>query len=377
MRLTFKPEELEKYSSLHRLWQGIPSIEVTEKGRIFSVFYSGGITEAIGNYVVLLISDDNAETFSEPVAVAYWEDHRCFDSELWIDPRGRLWWTWSTFPDEALYAAVCDDPDAETLSWSEPFIIGQDVMMNKPTVTKDGRWLFPVAEWRLERRFVFDPKRDYTEEGGSFVYESTDEGKTFTRLGSPDVKERFFDEHILLELSDGTIRNFVRTKYGIGAADSKDGGRTWGEDFDSGYGGPNSRFHVRRLKSGRVLLINHWNFQDRNNLFAMLSEDDGKTFPYKMILDGRDNVSYPDAKELSDGRIYLTYDRERGACYHGETMEESMREAREILVSCITEEDIIAGKLVSESSFLKKTVSKLGAYIGGDAIVDEREAAKK
>ena len=47
--LKTNPEELVHYSSDHRVWQGIPSIEITKKGRIFITFYSGGVTEQIGN----------------------------------------------------------------------------------------------------------------------------------------------------------------------------------------------------------------------------------------------------------------------------------------------------------------------------------------
>ena len=32
-------KELEKYTTDKRFWQGIPGIEVTKKGRIFSTFY--------------------------------------------------------------------------------------------------------------------------------------------------------------------------------------------------------------------------------------------------------------------------------------------------------------------------------------------------
>jgi hypothetical protein len=45
--------QLKKYGTAYRLWQGIPGIEVTRKGRIFLTFYSGGTKEEIGNYVVL------------------------------------------------------------------------------------------------------------------------------------------------------------------------------------------------------------------------------------------------------------------------------------------------------------------------------------
>ena len=98
----------------------------------------------------------------------------------------------------------------------------------------------------------------------------------------------------------------------------------------------------------------------------MLSEDDGKTWKYKLLLDGRDNVSYPDAKEVDDGYIYITYDRERGA-FLG-SYEDVYKNAREILVSKITEEDIIAGELVSEKSYLKKVASKLDKYVLDDEV---------
>lgn len=82
-----------------RLWQGIPSIECTEKGRLFSAFYSGGTTEQLGNYCVLLKSDDGGDTWSEPIAAAdAGGSYRCYDPCLWIDPLGRLWFIWAVMP---------------------------------------------------------------------------------------------------------------------------------------------------------------------------------------------------------------------------------------------------------------------------------------
>ena len=184
----------------------------------------------------------------------------------------------------------------------------------------------------------------------------------FEQRGTADVKERSFDEHMFLEMQDGALRVFVRTKYGIGAADSYDGGVHFGEDFDTGYKGPNSRFHIRRLPSGRVLLINHYDYCGRNNLTAMLSEDDGKTFPYRLLLDERSNVSYPDAAIDAEGRIHITYDRERGA--NLKSPEEVMGCAREILTACISEEDILKGALVNSDSYLKHVAFKLTDYEG-------------
>ena len=53
--------------------------------------------------------------------------------------------------------------------------------------------------------------------------------------------------------------------------------------------------------------------------------------PTPLLLDERNEVSYPDAKEADDGFIYVTYDHERVT-------------EREILMARFTEEDIIKGK---------------------------------
>lgn len=351
-------KELKKYTTEHRIWQGIPGIEVTKNGRIFACFYSGGIKETFGNFVILVKSDDGVN-FSEPIAIAKAQNARCYDPCIWIDPLGRLWLIWSVMPGHGVYATICTDPDAEELRWGEEFRIGSDVMMNKPTVLSSGEWLFPLAVWDNGIR-VLAEEFDTKQERGSFVYQSTDNGETFQKLGAADVPERDFDEHMLLELQDCRLAMYVRTKYGIGMSYSTDKGHTWSAGTDSGLGGPNSRFHIRRLRSGRVLQVNHVDFTKRNNLMALLSEDDGKTWPYRLLLDGRDMVSYPDMAEGEDGYLYIIYDRERGD--KKDSLKAAYACAREILYAKITEEDIVAGKLVSEHSKLHCIVSKLGKY---------------
>ena len=62
--------------------------------------------------------------------------------------------------------------------------------------------------------------------------------------------------------------------------------------------------------------------------------------------------------------LSVTYERERGGLK--KRLDEVMTFAREILFSKITEEDIIAGELVSEGSKTKVVISKLGEYKGED-----------
>lgn len=355
--------KLKDYTSENRLWQGIPGIEVTKNGRIFVCFYSGGVGEQTNNYVCVLKSDDG-ENFTEPVLVAIKENYRCYDPCLWIDPLGRLWLFWAVSPEHAVYASVCENPDADELVWSKEFVVGNDVMMNKPTVLSTGEWLFPIAVWK---KGIFVEFKTQSEKEGSFAYRSIDNGKTFENIGCADIRDRVFDEHMILELNDGRLAMYVRTRYGIGVSYSYDRGKTWTDGEDSGYGGPNSRFFIRRLKSGRILLVNHFGYEydsenvsGRSHLTAMLSEDDGKTWKYKLLLDERNNVSYPDGIESADGYIYITYDRERAS--FAKSLDHAYLQAREILFAKFTEEDIVAGKIISEKGRLKQVVSKLGKY---------------
>lgn len=353
-------EALKKYAPEYRIWQGVPGIVQTKRGRQFVAFYSGGVKEQYGNYCVLTYSDDG-ETWIDPAAVIYaGEDARCYDPCLWIDPRGRLWFFWAVMPHHAAWAAVCDDPDAAALRFSAPFIVGRDVMMNKPVVLHDGGWLLPISVWADTTRHI--SVSDETDRR-PFVYRSDDEGKTFRRLGGPVVTDRTFDEHMVLERRDGSLWMLIRTKYGVAESVSRDGGKTWSDAVPSAIAGPDSRFHLTRLHSGRILLINHHNFEKRNNLTAMLSEDEGKTWRGFLLLDERRSVSYPDAMETDDG-VLIVYDRERGCNLN--TLKASYGKEREILTAFVTEEDILAGTLVSPQSYLKKVVNKLGEYKGGD-----------
>jgi len=353
-------EFLEKYTTGWRLWQGMPGIEVTKNGRIFACLYSGGVGEGKGNVALVLKSDDGGETFSEPIVAAYYEEHRCFDECIWIDPLDRLWFIWSVMPDDAVYASICENPDGDELVWSEARLIGHEIMLNKPTVLSTGEWLFPMAVWKRQMRKAYSGHYDKNAESGAWAYKTIDNGETFEKLGAAQVAESVYDEHMFLEREDGSLACYVRTGYGIGVCYSYDGGKNWTEGVNSGYGKSMTRFHIRRLKSGRVLMVYHADTNMRNNLTAFLSEDDGKTWPYKLMLDERYPVSYPDAKEAEDGYIYIIWDHERG----GGTIEQAYKADRALYMAKITEEDIIKGKIVSPEGKTKHVVSRLGKYLG-------------
>ena len=106
----------------------------------------------------------------------------------------------------------------------------------------------------------------------------------------------------------------------------------------------------RRLHSGLLLLVKHGTRIDqgsdrRSHLTAYLSDDDGATWGTGFLLDERHQISYPDVALAPDGYLYVQYDRNRA-------------DDGEILFARITEEDIVAGTIVSERSALRKIVSR-------------------
>jgi len=337
-----------EYASAARLWQGIPGLERAANGRLWAVWYTGGEGEGIGNYVVLHTSADDGVTWSGPeLVIAPNPGERCYDPCLWHDPFGRLWLFWAQsggFKDSraGVWCVRCDDARQPPLQWSSPRRIANGVMMNKPTVLADGSWLAPTAVWAYMKPVI----PELAKEQRSNALCSRDQGKSWQLLGGADVPDRQFDEQMIVERRDGSLWMLVRTTYGAGESVSRDGGRTWSPGQPSGISGPGSRFFVRRLASGRLLLVNHYAFSGRNNLTAMLSEDDGRTWIGGLLLDGRDGVSYPDGVQDESGLIRVIYDHDRQG-------------VAEILLAVFREDDVLEGRLVSPDARLAVLVDRL------------------
>lgn len=339
--LALEPVEINfspgpQYAEKSRKWQGVPGLERAANGRLWATWFSGGCSEDQFNYAVLVTSADDGVSWSEPVLVIDPpEDVRAFDSMLWHDPRGRLWLFWAqcthsgkTFDGRGgVWFIRCDDSGSSSPTWSAPRRIAHGVMKNRPTVLSTGEWLLPCAVWSHHGPYL----HALPEEQFSNVLVSRDQGETFGRLGAADVPNRDCDEHMIVERRDASLWMLVRVKDGIGEAVSVDRGRTWQASPNAVLSGPCSRFHIRRLRSGRLLLINHFNFTGRSHLTAMLSEDDGVTWPHRLLLDERTNVSYPDAVETAEGRLLMIYDRNR----LGEG---------EILLQSFTEEEVLLNR---------------------------------
>lgn len=226
--------------------------------------------------------------------------------------------------------SLCENPDATRPTWSPPQRVWHGAVLNKPTVLANGDWLLPVE---LPDMPGFGPMRGLHPElaplRGANVFVSADEGRTWSRRGAVRFPKPSWDEHMFVELKDGRLWMLARTGAGTMQAFSSDGGRTWTEPSFPTFKHPAARFHVRRLASGRILLIKHGAAIDahegRSKLSAWLSADEGLTWQGGLLLDERKGVSYPDGFQAPDGTIYISYDRNRAT--DGEILMARFRES--------------------------------------------------
>ena len=93
---------------------------------------------------------------------------------------------------------------------------------------------------------------------------------------------------MIVQRNDGSLWMLVRTRVGIGESVSTDRGKTWSDVAPAALCQTASRFFIRRLKSGNLLLIKHSppdHGAARSHLTACLSADDGKTWLGGFLLD--------------------------------------------------------------------------------------------
>lgn len=338
------------HATTNRAFQGIPSMAVTPGGRLWATWYASKTPgEDENNYIVLSTSGDNGATWHEVLVVDPDEDGpvRAFDPELWMAPDGKLRLAWAqSIGHDGTVAGVwfleIGQSESDKPAWGKPVRVTDGIMMCKPTVLSSGEWVLPASTWRK------------TDNSAKMVV-SDDQGQTWTIRGACNVpeKDRAFDEHSFVERSDGSLWLLVRTRYGIGESVSTDRGATWPELTPSSIAHPSARFFISRLASGNLLLVKHGPIDKpvgRSQLTAYLSTDDGKTWSGGLLLDQRGGVSYPDGQQTPDGLIRIIYDYSRTG-------------ARNILMAAFREEDVAAGKPVSEDVKLRQLVSKAS---GGD-----------
>ncbi|MFZ2654432.1 MAG: sialidase family protein [Victivallales bacterium] len=342
-----------EYGDEHRYFGICSSIVKTPGGRLWCGFSSGGLGEGQFNYGVLVTSNDDGRTWSRPQIVFDTDGDGPIRSDhvvCWVSPAGQLWIMWSQYPcglcgpGSSEWAITCGNPDAETPEWTAPRKLadGQN-LLNKPIVLSDGSWLFPTGSWHYNSGT--STVRDYDFPSRPLL--SNDGGRTF-HLGGPLIADERpdFDEYMVVERADGTLVLFNRAE-GFLEGTSRNRGRSWSKLQLNAIPHTSARFVFMKLQSGNWLLVKHGNMEKvagRTQLTAFLSPDEGRSWTGGLMLDER-AVSYPDGFQAWDGRIYVSYERNR----HNNP---------EILLAVFAEADVAAGRIVGKDTRLKIQINK-------------------
>lgn len=356
----------ERYQDENRMFLCGPGITISRGGRLWATFKTGDIGEDEDNCTVVITSGDRGETWSKPVLVVDIDGPvRTNDPGIWTDPNGKVTLMWGQvygFWDgrAGFWTMTAEDGDDANTQWSKPMRLSDGYTKNKPFVTRDGTWLYLIEHFgpntrrgRFARGAAMEPDLTFSlpHLHHANVFASDDDGRTLRFLSHARIpaSDQTFPEHMVVEKKDGTLWMLGRAKYGIGEAFSKDQGRTWTDLAPAkGIQGPSSRTFFRRLASGNILLVKNGYEIDkrspRTQMTAFLSEDDGATWPHRLLLDAR-ATSYPDAVQDAAGTIYLVHDFERTG-------------AKEVVFHRFSEADIKAGRVVGDGSVLGRVANK-------------------
>lgn len=299
-----------------RTWQGIPSIGKDNNGILYAAWYSGGKSEQAGNYVTVSVSSDTGKTWINNILVISPSDSvRFFDPTFINDYFGNIYLSFSRQKITKTYrengsiwvSSISYNKQIGRIFASDPFKLTDGIMMNKPIFTNDSSsMLFPISVWFLKDSINQAPYIFKANFGGQCL-------DNLRKLGTIPLNNanRNFDEHMIVQLNASSYLTFIRTHDGIYFSTSKDAiNWTQSAKFTALGLTTSSRFHLRKLKSGRLILIMN-NSLTRNNLKAFLSEDNGQTWPYSLLIDSRSQVSYPDMVEMKNGEMYIVYDYNR------------------------------------------------------------------
>jgi hypothetical protein len=310
-----------KYNKDNRTWQGMPSIGKDKFGNLYTAWISGGKWEGNENYITVSLSKDKGRTWKHDKLVIYTnpeDSTRVMDASLFNDKFGNLYIAWAKHIEkkkiiakqwaETWYSKLNLSQSGDTLTYTSPRRMAIGIMINKPFNSEiTDQMVFPIAIWYAGNSFLQQP----------FMYKGnydTNNLVDFKKVGGIPMnvsKEHMIYEHMFVELKDSSYLGMTRAIDGIYYSKKKDK-KNWDMAKKFTDLGPttSARFHLAKLKSGRLILIFN-NATTRTSMTVCLSEDDGTTWPYKMLLDANNGVSYPDMIETDPGVLNIVYDYAR------------------------------------------------------------------
>jgi predicted neuraminidase len=297
-----------------------------------------------------------ARTWSAPFLLADTPAYPDTNATMFVDPRQRLWLMWPTILANEWHTALMkyrissdyqrdgaptwDVSDVMHVTPGDEFKTTVDRELDRLTA---GRTLQPAEQQyvdklrkdagdKLTRRlgwmtrahpFVLGGTRlivPLYSDGFSFslMNISDDWGATW-HTSAPLVGFGNIQPSLALK-TDGTLVAYMRDNgpppKRLHVSESRDRGETWSAVRDTDLANPGSGAEVRALANGHWILLHNDLEQGRWSLAVSLSEDEGKTWPWKRHLERdmetqdatqRGEYHYPSIIQARDGSLHATY----------------------------------------------------------------------
>lgn len=350
----------ETYKVSDRHWAGLPSVCLTEGGRLWCGFMTGGADEPDPlNYNAFHYSDDGGVTWSEESLVIDHVDETKGIYQPHIFMVDGVMHIWLNHGGQNVIKV--DNPDCENPS--------ENLHLTKATKVLNynaaHRPLQLSDKW--ENIWLFSAENSTSPQNMIFASTNAMKWEHYSSITSTNGNRNWWEGQVC-ETADGTLIFSTRIENGadngIQLAYSYDGAETW-TNCEANNGLPFvaycNKSHMQLLDSGNLIFIVASSDKARENLTVYLSEDNGKTWPYSLSLDSRYHLGnwfgcgYPEAANLQgeNGEIYIVWD--------------ARISFNEIGCAKITEADIKAGKIVTQGCYTYNNVNRNANFLGSVA----------
>ncbi|MBC7343828.1 MAG: exo-alpha-sialidase [Clostridia bacterium] len=318
-----------------------PSLCELPTGELLLAFYAGSKEGAPDSVVLGARFDYKRSAWSPPEVWVDVPGRAPANPRVFIGPDGAVWLLvginygpkWCS-GDTYLFLKRSFDfgytwRDLE-LFWAEKGILGKNKPFHRGEV-----WLIPVERER---------------EWSAAFLRSEDNGITWEIVGDLGKEAgAHLIQPTVVQLTDGRLMAYMRSQEGyIFVSYSQDMGKTWTRPQPTPLPNNNSGIDMERLKSGNlVLAFNpttpilglpklHQGWPEvmptgfdvwgpRTPLVVALSQDEGKSWPYQLVLDeGPGEFSYPAIIQDKQGVIHIAYTYNREAICHVQVNEERL-----------------------------------------------------
>lgn len=306
------------------------SITELANGDLYLVYY-GGAGEYANDTAVWGARRKKGEAqFENPKPIADTPFRSEGNGVIWQSPEGPVWLfyvirygdTWST----SRIAAKISNDGAQT--WSDPIIIAfEEGMMvrSRPLALEGGDFLLPIYhETGHDTEEVGADSTSLFMRFDARTKQFSETNRIKSRIGNIQPAVAQIDGNYLVAYCRRGGGYDGRPDGRIIRSESRDGGRTWSEGKDSDFPNPNAAVDFLRLNNGHLLLVYNDSLSKRTPLTAAISTDGDQTYPHKKnIVEGEGDFAYPTAIQLSDGRILVCFTSDQRTVINIATFDES------------------------------------------------------